>query len=223
MIQENVSRIRHAGGSALGLTALILTTIPAGAQEAGAQENRVALPQATAQQSSAVQQSDIAALRAQLQELQARLDKMEAEAKRRAEAATKANSSVTTNAGPPNTGTTNSGTATGNATNTGVPPSTGAPSGTPVTTRERVTLSGLLQVHGLGFFNQDSAFARRADTFRLRRAELRLTVPAITPRISGTIQLDPAKVMANTAANPLIRARDSLLQEIMISYLLNKS
>lgn len=92
----------------------------------------------------------------------------------------------------------------------------------PVTTKSPVVLSGLFQIHSLNYFDQDKAFPRTADTFRIRRAEVRLTAPAITSRISGTVQLDFAKAVQNTAAAPLIRSRDSVLQEIQISYLLNK-
>jgi hypothetical protein len=95
-----------------------------------------------------------------------------------------------------------------------------------ITSRLPVTVSGLLQVHGLGFLGQDNAFPRRADTFRLRRGEIRLTAPTITPRISGTIMFDPAKAIAvNSAAGAAttIRARDNILQEIQLSYLLNKT
>ncbi len=138
------------------------------------------------------QQSEISALRTQLEELQARLDKMEAAAKTQADAAAKA--------------------------------------GNTITSREKVTVSGLLQVHGLGFLGQDNAFARRADTFRLRRGELRLTAPNITSRISGTIMFDPAKAISgrtNIGATPPvdlnIRARDNIMQEMQISYLLSKT
>ena len=158
-------RMRNVSGIALSLTTLLITGLPAQAQ-----------------------QTEIAALRAQLEELQARLDKMEAAAKTSADAAAKA----------------------GNA----------------VSSKEKVTVSGLLQVHGLGFFGQDSAFPRRADTFRLRRGELSLTAPAITSRVSGTIMFDPAKAIAvNSAAGAAttVRARDNILQEIAVSYNLNQS
>jgi phosphate-selective porin len=133
------------------------------------------------------QESEITALRSQIEELTARLDKMEAAAKAQGDAAAKA--------------------------------------GNPVTTREKVTVSGLLQVHGQGFVGQDNAFPRRADTLRLRRGEVRITAPSITPRVSGTMQVDFAKAIAvNSAAGAAttVRARDNVLQEIQISYLLNK-
>ena len=144
------------------------------------------------------QQSEVAALRAQLDELQARLDKMEADAKKTADAAAKAGPSVTS--------------------------------------KLPVTISGLAQVHSLNYFSQDGAGTRPFDTFRLRRGELRFTAPSITKRISGTVMIDPAKASARVrvpaipaggaavpATNLDTRARDSVLQEIQISYMLNKN
>jgi hypothetical protein len=99
----------------------------------------------------------------------------------------------------------------------------------PLTTKEKVTMSGLLQVHGLGFLSEDirPGGTRGNDTIRLRRGELRLTAPSITPRVSGTIMFDPVKAIAarNSTAAPAIniRARDNVLQEIQLSYLLNKN
>lgn len=136
------------------------------------------------------QQTETQALRTQIEELQKRLDAIEA-----AQAA-QASSST------PN----------------------------PLTTKEKVILSGLLQVHGLGFPSEDvrTGGTRGTDTFRLRRGELRLTAPAITSRISGTIQIDPAKSVSGRSniqngQNINIRARDNVLQEIAISYLLKQN
>lgn len=107
--------------------------------------------------------------------------------------------------------------------------------GTPAVANSKVplTVSGLLQVHSLNFFGQEdgpanSPFARRPDTFRLRRGEIRLTAPSITSRISGTIMIDPAKTLSGSTnigsgTNLNLRARDNILQEIQISYLLNKN
>lgn len=132
------------------------------------------------------QQTEVQALRAQIEELVGRLEKLEADNVKAADAAAAAKSSPA------------------------------------VTSKSPVVVSGLLQVHSLNYLSQDRAFARNSDTFRLRRGELRLTAPSITSRISGTIMIDPAKAASNTAAAPLIRARDSVLQEIQLSYLLNK-
>jgi hypothetical protein len=68
-----------------------------------------------------------------------------------------------------------------------------------------------------------------SDTFRLRRGEIRITAPSITPRLSGTIMFDPAKAQFNRSASfgesgsNTIRARDAILQEIQLSYLLKKA
>ena len=136
------------------------------------------------------QQTETQALRTQIEELQKRLDALEA-----AQAA-QASSST------PN----------------------------PLTTKEKVILSGTLQVHGLGFLSEDvrTGGTRGTDTFRLRRGELRLTAPAITSRISGTIQIDPAKAISGRTnigsnQNLNIRARDNVLQEITVSYLLKQN
>ena len=133
---------------------------------------------------------DIATLRAQIQALQDRLDKMEAGQKTAAEAAAKTS---------------------------------------PVTTKEKVTLSGLLQVQGLGYISEDERTGGRNgnDTIRLRRGELRLTAPNITDRVSGTVMFDPAKSVSGTTniannQNINIRARDNVLQEIAVTYQLGK-
>lgn len=95
-----------------------------------------------------------------------------------------------------------------------------------------VTVSGLLQVHGTGFFSQDSAFPRQADSFRLRRGELRVTAPQITDRISGTIMIDPAKALSNNpftvpavgaSVTPAINQSTTVFQELQLSYLLHKA
>ncbi|HEX8236356.1 MAG TPA: hypothetical protein VF600_10395, partial [Abditibacteriaceae bacterium] len=136
------------------------------------------------------QQTEVEALRAQIEELSQRLEKLEGTQVAAAEAA---------KAAPP------------------------------VSSRFPVTLSGLLQVHTLGFLNQEGPAPRASDTFRLRRGEIRITAPTITPRLSGSIMFDPAKAQFNRAASfgesasNTIRARDAILQEIQLSYLLKKA
>ena len=101
----------------------------------------------------------------------------------------------------------------------------------PTRSKIPVVVSGLLQVHSLNYLSESNApgGTRGIDTFRLRRGEIRLTAPAITDRISGTVMFDPAKTTTGrlasgaTAGNINIRARDNLLQEIQISYTLDKS
>jgi hypothetical protein len=136
------------------------------------------------------QQTEVEALRAQIEELSQRLEKLESSQVAAAE---------TAKATPP------------------------------VSSRFPVTLSGLLQVHSLGFLNQEGPAPRANDTFRLRRGEIRITAPSITPRLSGTIMFDPAKAQFNRSASfwesgsNTIRARDAILQEIQLSYLLKKA
>jgi hypothetical protein len=74
----------------------------------------------------------------------------------------------------------------------------------------------LLQVQSQTFFSQDDTAPKANDTFRLRRGELRLTVPRITDRLSGHIMIDPAK----TTSGSNVRTRDNILQEIQLSALL---
>ena len=87
-----------------------------------------------------------------------------------------------------------------------------------VSTKTPIKISGLLQVHLLDYFNQDgTSDTRAADTFRLRRGELRITAPQITDKVSATVMIDPAKDTTSS------RARNNILQEIVVSYQLNKN
>lgn len=93
----------------------------------------------------------------------------------------------------------------------------------PVTAKgSPVTVSGLFQVHGLAYLNQKGPGAKVSDTFRLRRGEIRLT-SQITPKIVGTIQIDPAKALNLNAAGTAITQSGNLLQEIAVQYQLKKS
>ena len=88
----------------------------------------------------------------------------------------------------------------------------------PANAKTAIKVSGLLQVHALDYFNQGSTSdLRRPDTFRLRRGEIRITAPQITDKVSATVMFDPAKDTTSS------RARNNILQEIVISYQLNKS
>lgn len=80
-----------------------------------------------------------------------------------------------------------------------------------------ITVSGLLQVHGLANGSQDGLDSRVSDTFRLRRGELRVT-GRITPRITGTAMFDIAKTQDSND-----RPGDEVLQEIFLTYLLNEN
>ncbi len=87
-----------------------------------------------------------------------------------------------------------------------------------VSTKTPIKISGLLQVQTLDYLNQGgTSNSRRADTFRLRRGELRITAPQITDKVSATVMFDPAKDTTSS------RARNNILQEIVLSYQLNKT
>lgn len=86
-----------------------------------------------------------------------------------------------------------------------------------VSTKTPIRISGLLQVHALDYLNQGgTSTTRTADTFRLRRGELRITAPQITDKVSATLMIDPAKDTTSS------RARNNILQEIVVSYALDK-
>ena len=126
------------------------------------------------------QNADIDALRAQIAELQTKLDKLAAQQDAQQKALDKAKPVVST--------------------------------------KTPIKISGLLQIHLLDYFNQDgTSQTRTADTFRLRRGELRITAPQITDKVSATVMFDPAKDTTSS------RARNNILQEIVLSYQLNKS
>ena len=86
-----------------------------------------------------------------------------------------------------------------------------------VSTKTPIKISGLLQVHTLDYFDQGgNSNTRTADTFRLRRGELRITAPQITDKVSATVMFDPAKDTTSS------RARNNILQEIVVSYAVDK-
>ena len=97
-----------------------------------------------------------------------------------------------------------------------------------VTATQPVRVSGLLQFRGDSFFSQGDiarANQRSVDTFRIRRGEIRLTAPTITPRISGTVMFDLARGISSntgaTAASASFGANP--FQELQLSYLLKKA
>ncbi len=84
-----------------------------------------------------------------------------------------------------------------------------------------VTVSGLIQVRGDNFFGDDRVAAtRQADTFRLRRGELRVTGALLRDKantydkLTGSAMFDIAKVGINNA---------SPLQELVLAYNINKT
>ncbi len=75
-----------------------------------------------------------------------------------------------------------------------------------------VTISGLFLVQANAAFNEDGPFPKQPSTFRLRRGQLGVSSP-ITPRVTGNIVFDFAKVGTNGAAP---------LQSLFLQYLLQK-
>jgi len=101
----------------------------------------------------------------------------------------------------------------------------------PMTAKEKLTFSGAMQVNGRAYFDQSGPGTRVADTFQLRRAEFRITAN-VTPRISGSIQLDPAKTINANAltvpagggtVTPTINQSGNVLQEMVVSGLIHQS
>jgi hypothetical protein len=85
-----------------------------------------------------------------------------------------------------------------------------------------VTVSGLFQVHALGYFDQQGPGAKTANTFRLRRSDIRLT-SQITSRLVGTVQIDPAKSINLNGAGTAVNQQGTLLQELQLIYQLKKT
>ncbi len=91
-----------------------------------------------------------------------------------------------------------------------------------------ITVSGLLHVNSFNFFSDDvqNGGTRGTDTFRLRRGQIRLTAPAITPKVSATVMFDVAKAAATrnaTGGTSATRLRQNVLQDIIISYQLSQN
>lgn len=148
------------------------------------------------------QQTDLDALRAQIAELQSRLDKLETAQKTATDAARVAPAPVMSGSKLP------------------------------------VTVSGLLQVNTRNFTNQKGPGASAADTFQLRRGEMRIT-GNITRRVSGWVMIDPAKQTAATSTSTVVAPKPGAvlptvttvttlnqatnpLQEVALTYLLHQ-
>ncbi|RYG64028.1 hypothetical protein EON80_20030, partial [bacterium] len=127
------------------------------------------------------QESEVAILRRQINEMNERLQKLEA------------------------------------AEKSAQPVATPAPAPAPMVqsaSKTPIVFSGLMQVQGNAYFDQDdrpTGSAKLADTTRLRRGEIRIAMPAITPKLSGLVMFDVAKT------NNLNRS-GSPLQDLVIAY-----
>lgn len=159
--------------------------------------------------------AEMEALRAQVNTLQEQLKALPALQKRLddLEAQQKASAS---GSGTSGSGTSGSGTSAAPAA-----------ASTPTPSKPTITVGGLAQVQGLGYLNQDGPAARANDTFRLRRAEIRVT-GAITPRVSALVVVDAAKALSanftpattGTGGTVAINRSGNILQDLQLSYLL---
>jgi hypothetical protein len=92
-----------------------------------------------------------------------------------------------------------------------------------------LTVTGVMQAQSLIDFSQRGPAPRVSDTFSVRRAQIRIT-GNVTPRITGLVMFDPARVLnanfrpaANGAGGTVaINRGSSILQDLQLSFLLNK-
>ena len=90
-----------------------------------------------------------------------------------------------------------------------------------------ITITGVMQAQNVSSFNQEGPSPRANDTFVVRRAQIRLAVN-ITPRISGLMMFDPARVLnanfrpaaTGTGGTIAINRGASILQDLQLSFLL---
>lgn len=83
-----------------------------------------------------------------------------------------------------------------------------------------LTIGGLLQVHSLDYLSEkvNTGSTPSSDTFRLRRAELRVTAPAITSRLSGTVMFDLARPDSTNLPGAFQGGANNILQDLQVSY-----
>jgi hypothetical protein len=185
---------------------------------------------ASATASTPASPSELAVLRAQITALQQRLDQLEAQQKSGAQTTPPAGTSSGTPApGPNNAGIAGRGTGSGGAINVpgGGAGSSVGPSIVTSNSKLPLTVGGLAQVQALGYLNQEGPVARASDTFRLRRAEVRIA-GSLTPRVSGLVVFDAAKALnanfvpasSGTGGTVSINRAGNVLQDLQISYLM---
>jgi len=91
----------------------------------------------------------------------------------------------------------------------------------PVTSsRFPLVVGGLIQLQSLNYLSETvrPGGIGSNDTFRLRRGEIRLTAPAITNRLSGTLMLDFARPASTSTANTFQGAQNNILQDLQVSF-----
>ena len=89
-----------------------------------------------------------------------------------------------------------------------------------ITAKTPVTVTGLFQVHSLNYLNETvrNNGAPSSDTFRLRRAEVKILVPSITNRLSGLVNFDLARASSTNTPGGFQGGANNILQDLQITY-----
>ncbi len=91
-----------------------------------------------------------------------------------------------------------------------------------------ITITGVMQAQNISSFGQKGPSPFTNDTFLVRRAQIRLTTN-ITPRITGLVMFDPARVLnanfrpaaTGTGGTIAINRGASILQDLQLSFLMS--
>ncbi len=88
------------------------------------------------------------------------------------------------------------------------------------TARTPLTINGVFQVQSLDYLSETikNNGAPSSDTFRLRRAELRVMAPAITNRLSANLMFDLARPGSTNTPNVFGGGANNILQDLQLSY-----
>ncbi|BCM92958.1 hypothetical protein IAD21_04842 [Abditibacteriota bacterium] len=88
------------------------------------------------------------------------------------------------------------------------------------TSKFPLTIGGLFQVHSLNYLSEkvNTGGAGSSDTFRLRRAEVRVTAPSITDRLSGTVMFDLGRPDGTNAPGAFQGLSNNILQDLQVTY-----
>lgn len=83
-----------------------------------------------------------------------------------------------------------------------------------------LVIGGLFQIHSLNYLSEkvNAGGAGSNDTFRLRRAEIRVTAPSITNRLSGTVMFDLARPASTTTLGTFQGGANNILQDFQVTY-----
>lgn len=163
----------------------------------------------TATATPAPQQSEIDALRQQMAEMQKRLDALEASQKQTATTPTPTTPPPPSTAGGPSK-------LPGGTTAAILPPAKPVP----VTSRTPLNVTALIQGQSLDYLDEKvkAGGAKSSDTFRLRRAEVRLTAPTLTERLAATIMFDLARADSTNTVGTFQGGANNILQDLQLTY-----